>query len=433
MESKKTDSSHLDEAIEMINRLLIILPTRGRGGVEAHALTLSRAILQANRTKNNSPEWVVDVALPNLPTTRALAKDFQAIGASYKPLAIDETEIEAAATLSELIKTLPLRLKAWLEKPWHFLQVLAFLSRWRYLSKKPSVVLINLPWANKGLTSLLACALLKQTTAVVFHLIPWRLEMPKWKRHLYRWMRDRNQTWIAISNNNRQILSQSFHCPQAKIVRIYNGTSSSLAADRTLTDKASTRNLRAELGLPADSILLLTVARLNKQKGHDTLISTIPHLIRQFSKVHFVWAGDGEQEESLLRQLEDYGIRSSVSLLGHRKDIPYLLAAADLFVFPTHFEGFPFALLEAMACGVPVVATAVNGIPEIIGHGTDGLLVREGDSCDLLETLRWALTHPVEMQKMSDRAATKVSAFSEQAMTDKTLNLLREIAASRTL
>ena len=396
-------------------KLLILIPTRSRGGVEAHGLAIARAAAST---------FQVEAAFPHLQQTKALIEAFEQVGASYQPLAIGETEIAAAATLSELIKTLPRRLLSWLEKPWHFLLILRYLLRWQSHSPS-STVLINLPWADKGFTSLLACALLNQPTAVVFHLIPWKLQLPKWKRSLYKWAKSRRQTWIAISENNRTFVRQTFRCQKEEIALIYNGTPTATPTH----PKATTREqVRLDLGLSPDSILLLTVARLNQQKGHDTLIPAIPHLIRQFPNIHFIWVGDGEQQSSLVRQLESYNTQNAVSLLRHREDIPDLLAAADLFIFPTHFEGFPFALLEAMARRLPIVATSVNGIPEIIEHTVEGLLVREGDSCDLLEALRWALTHSSEMKAMGDRAALKVQNFSAENMTAQTIKRLQEIA-----
>jgi glycosyltransferase involved in cell wall biosynthesis len=172
------------------------------------------------------------------------------------------------------------------------------------------------------------------------------------------------------------------------------------------------------------------VARLDSQKGYDYLIPTLPHLLKQFPDIHFAWVGEGDQKAALERQLETYGVRSAVSLLGYRQDVPQLLQAADLFVFPSHYEGFPFAVLEAMAAGVPIVASATNAIPELIEDGIHGRLCRTGDSCDLLETLRWALQHPDAMQMMAEQASNHVARFSEVAMIQETLAALETIGGS---
>ena len=396
-------------------KLLVILPARSQGGVEAHALTVGAAAAARG--------WAVEAAFPKCAKTQALITAFAAAGVQYRVLGIGETVVMGAQTLSALIRTVPQRLLAWVEKPLHLLLVLICLVR-----SRPDVVMINLPWGDQAFTSLLACALLNQPTAVVFHLIPWRLSLPRWKQRLYRWIGDRAQTWIGISDSNRQLVSESFRKPKEQIVRIYNGTDVSHRrlekCDRTLLRQ----RLRQRLNLPDNAIVVLTVARLSAQKGHDYLIPAIPHLVKQFPLLHFVWVGEGDRRMALEKSLADYGIQTAVSLLGHCETVSDWLQAADLFVLPTHFEGLPFALLEAMAQRLPVVAANVNGIPELIEHRRHGLLTRPGDSCDLLEALRWALAHPEEMAQMAARASQKAQQFSTERMVSETLTQLEKIA-----
>jgi len=104
-----------------------------------------------------------------------------------------------------------------------------------------------------------------------------------------------------------------------------------------------------------------------------------------------------------------------------------LLQASDLFVFPTYFEGQPFALLEAMAYGLPIVTSKASGIPEVIAHGIHGLLFRTGDRCELLETLRWSLRHPEEMRVMAENAQLRSQDFSEEKMLKETLEVLQQL------
>ena len=149
--------------------------------------------------------------------------------------------------------------------------------------------------------------------------------------------------------------------------------------------------------------------------------------------MRFVWVGDGEQREQLQRSVQDYGVAEQVLFLGHRSDVPRLLQAADLFVFPTYYEGHPFALLEAMAAGLPVVTAATGGIPEAIEHNVHGLLTRPGDSCELLEALRWALRHPEAMQTMAHQAQQQAQNFSVAQMVQATLDLLRTLHSAAVL
>ena len=146
------------------------------------------------------------------------------------------------------------------------------------------------------------------------------------------------------------------------------------------------------------------------------MIPAIPHILKEFPDTIFLWVGDGPQRDHLQQRLEEYGVASHVTLTGYRQDVSALLHAADLFVFPTHFEGLPFAVLEAMACGAPIVSSRAASLPEIIEHGTHGLLFCTGDSCDLLETLRWSLRHPEQMQTMAQNALLRVQDFDQQRL-----------------
>lgn len=394
-------------------KLLTVFPSVHRGGAESYVLTIATAAINQG--------WAVEAAFPNTEGTQGLIKDFQLTEIRYRPLNVGETIVPPAQNLAELAKTLVDRIKAWVEKPFHLALALICLLR-----SQPDVVLLTLPWPNQGLTTLLACRLLKKPLVVVFQLVPYPLGLSLLKLRLYRWARTCNQTWVAISDNNRQLISAMFQCPVESIIRIYNGVSLH-SKEPSPEDRCALRQrIRRSLDLAETTRILLTVARLNGQKGHDYLIPALPPLLKQFPDIHFVWVGDGDQKEILRHKLEEYGTSSSVSMLGHRQDIPDLLQAADLFVFPTYFEGQPFAVLEAMAYGLPVVASATSGIPEVIQDHIHGLLFRTGDSCDLLETLRWGLTHPNAMQTMAINAKERVQEFSRESMIQETLNVLRE-------
>ena len=115
-------------------------------------------------------------------------------------------------------------------------------------------------------------------------------------------------------------------------------------------------------------------------------------------------------------------------LLGHRSDLPRLLQAADLFLFPTRFEGHPFALLEAMAYGLPIITTDVSSIPEVIEHQIHGLLYRAGDEDGLVHAVRWAVQHPDKMQAMAQQAHQRVQQFSEATMIEKTLSVWQHLS-----
>ena len=398
-------------------KLLIILSSTKRGGVEEYSLKIaSEAIRQT---------WDVHAAFPQTQATNSLIEDLKTQKITYHRLDIAETDIPPINTVKELIPIIWPTLKSMCTKIIHFGRILFFL-----LKLKPQVVMLNIPWPNHCLTSILACGVLKIPTLVVFHLIPFKFSFNNLKLKAYHWAYSRNQQWIGISQNNCRFLVESFSLPQKEVLCVHNGTK--IEGDQNLNHNLNRTKLRAKIGrelaISENSQILLTVARLSRQKGYDYLIPTIPHLLKEFSNIYFIWVGDGEEKAFLRQQIQEYGITKRVLLLGHRFDVPQLLQAADLFIFPTHYEGQPFAVLEAMVWNLPIIASATNGIPEVIKHQVHGLLTRTGDSCDLLEAIRWALRHPQQMKKMAKRAKLRVKEFSETKMRRETCDILQKLS-----
>jgi glycosyltransferase involved in cell wall biosynthesis len=138
-------------------------------------------------------------------------------------------------------------------------------------------------------------------------------------------------------------------------------------------------SLRRTLGIPRRGLVFGTIARLTEQKGHRYLLEALPEIVRKCPDAFFVFAGDGPLRKSLEAGVSALRIGNHVRFLGFRGDIPELLASFDAFVLPSLYEGLPNAALEAMACGKPVIATAVDGTPEAVLHGTTGWLVPPRD------------------------------------------------------
>jgi glycosyltransferase involved in cell wall biosynthesis len=379
-------------------RLLITSPSPDRGGVEEYALTIAIAARQIG--------WTVHVAFPKTPETASLVEDFTQQGAQYHPL---QYHAPQAGRLERIHKVV-LRLA----------QSAALLFKLR-----PNVAMLNLASPVQGLDQILICGLLHIPTAVVFHSIPFRFKFPKLKLKLYAWARRRNQQWMTVSQNNRKLLCQSFKITEAQIHCIYNGVKLGIPLTQ---DLATLRVLvRQELNLPQSSRLAVTVGRLDLEKGYGDLIPAIPEIARLCPEVRFLWIGEGEHRDELMAQVKQHGIEDKVLFLGYRRDVPRLLRAADLFVFPTHFEGMPLALLEAMAHHVPVVASDIEGVTEIMEHQQQGLLFRMGDRNALRQTLAWALQHPQQMHRLAQNAKRHVQGFSEDKMVKETLQFLLEL------
>lgn len=152
--------------------------------------------------------------------------------------------------------------------------------------------------------------------------------------------------------------------------------------------------VRRELGLPADAWLAGMIARVEPQKDFATLARAAARVKSEESKVRWVVIGGRDRTPSqrehfpqVRRWLSESAVEAEVVFAGFRNDVPRLLAALDASVLPTHYEGLPLVIWEAMASGLPVVATAVDGIPEAISDGETGLLVAHADDAGLAEAV----------------------------------------------
>lgn len=147
------------------------------------------------------------------------------------------------------------------------------------------------------------------------------------------------------------------------------------------------------LGLPADALVIGTVGRLDYQKAPEHLIEAVQRLSRP---AYLVWVGDGELAAEAAHTAAVLGIADRVRFLGNRDDVPQLLPAFDVFAMASRYEGLPCAIVEAQQCGVPVVATAVNAVPDVVIPGETGLLVPPARPDLLAHALDHALAHPAE-------------------------------------
>ncbi len=182
---------------------------------------------------------------------------------------------------------------------------------------------------------------------------------------------------------------------------------------------------RAGLGIGRDAPLILTVARLAPQKGHDLLLAALPEVLRARPDARFVLVGGGPEQEAVASAIVDQQLAGNVMLLGSRSDVPDLLQSADLFVLPSRFEGLPMAVLEAMAASVPVVATAVGGNVEALG-AEHPLLVPADDAGALAATIIRALADPAAVRAATEEVRRRYDArFTGERMSSETAVVYR--------
>ncbi len=180
----------------------------------------------------------------------------------------------------------------------------------------------------------------------------------------------------------------------------------------------------------AASRIVTMVANLRPGKGHDTLIDAASLVLRRFPDVRFELIGDGTERQLLEQRAAQRGVAHAVTFLGHVEDVGSRLAQSAIFTLPSESEAFPNAVLEAMACGLPVVASAVGGIREVVQHGETGFLVPPRDPEALADRLCGLLTQPalaatwgargralVESRYSFERMVTGITTLYNQALT----------------
>jgi glycosyltransferase involved in cell wall biosynthesis len=197
------------------------------------------------------------------------------------------------------------------------------------------------------------------------------------------------------------------------------------------------RRGRAALGLEHDQPLLLTVATLTDHKGHRFLLQALPEIIRCFPRVCAAFAGDGDLRGVLEDEAVKLGVANHVRFLGFRRDVPDLLRAADLFVFPSHMEGLGSSLIDAMFAHVPIVTTTAGGIPDVVGpDGSDpepvASVVPPRNATSLAHAIIEALLSPQQCAVLALRAEQRAQRlFATDAMVNQTLAVYREIVEAR--
>jgi glycosyltransferase involved in cell wall biosynthesis len=178
----------------------------------------------------------------------------------------------------------------------------------------------------------------------------------------------------------------------AKTARIYNGIDvAGIAAAAAAADPGA---LRSALGVPKDAPLLLAVGRLVEQKGHDVLLAALTEPAIAKTGAVLVLVGRGEALPALEAFARANGLGGRVVFAGVRPDVPALLAACDLFVMPSRWEGFGLVAAEAMAAGRAVVASRISALPEVVDHGVTGTLVEPDDPAALAAAIADLLADP---------------------------------------
>lgn len=223
--------------------------------------------------------------------------------------------------------------------------------------------------------------------------------------------------YIAVSYANARYLIEEKRLPKKKVRVIQNGTDLS----RFNPGHTAPPGLRAELGIGAVDPVLLVAARLEPQKGHSVLLNAMPEVLREFPNARLLCLGDGVLREDLERQARQLDLEANVRFLGFRNNVADWFALCDFTVLPSFYEGLPLVAVESLAAGRPMVATAVDGTPEVIINGRTGVTVPAGDPAALAAAIGSLLRSPALRERLAEQGRTHVlERFSQERQVRET-------------
>jgi len=220
---------------------------------------------------------------------------------------------------------------------------------------------------------------------------------------------------FAVSEALRDaMVSEGF--PESRVAVIHNGIE--VGGRPTAAERAA---LREQLGIPGDALVFGTVARFDPVKDLASLVEAFSRTRAAAPHGHLLLVGDGSEREALLRQVTEAGLAGSVTFAGFRDDARRLLAALDVYVNSSIYEGIPLTVLEAMAASLPVAATAVGGTSEVVGRDT-GLLVPARDTEGLTAAMQALAASPARRATLGERGRERVALlFSIERMVTRYL------------
>jgi glycosyltransferase involved in cell wall biosynthesis len=252
-----------------------------------------------------------------------------------------------------------------------------------------------------------------------------------WKVRLYesidRFVHRRADACIGVSEAQSAKL-RAAGVAEERIATIKNAVGAEAFAEPDATYRDTLRTLFAS----PPKWIVGAAGRLSREKGMDQLVEAAARVHAKLPEAGFVIFGDGPQRELLTRRIADLGLQDTVILAGFRHDVGKFLPHLDLAVLPSYTEGLPVILLEEAAAGLPIVATTVGGVPEVIEDGVTGRLAPPGDPQALAERIVETLGDPGKRRAMGDAVREKVRReFSFELQAEHWMQLLRRLTGKR--
>lgn len=287
------------------------------------------------------------------------------------------------------------------------------------------VVWLALPWVTVASVERMMLAAAGFPVLSSFFLVDPALARKPW-RWLDRWSwRVGRQRTTVLCTADRETVAKAFGFEEAHIEVVPPGAFRSPSPPETR--RALRARVRKEFELDGDAFAVLSLGRLERQKGWEAIVDAATRTREALSRAVFWIAGEGSERPALERRIAELSLGDRVFLLGHREP-EALLAAADAFALPSRFEGVPLSLLEALEAKLPIAASAVGGIPEMLENGQSGYLLPPACGRALATALESMARAPVEAAELERRARRARAVYDPDVFVDRTLEALRRFA-----
>lgn len=247
------------------------------------------------------------------------------------------------------------------------------------------------------------------------------------RRNILNFIHYLPDVYITCGEDMRQNLINKCGFPFQKVVSVPTGI------EPVFFDIKRDSEAKVKYGLNSDNIVVTNVGILRKVKGHEVTLRSVKRVIGSFPHVRFLIVGDGPRREHLEEMVNELGISGYVLFTGFIENVAEVYSFTDVAILSSWSEGLPQSLLHAMAAGVPVVATKVGGVPEVVIHEETGILIEPGDSESLSKGIIRVLKDPLLREHMVSKAREIIkSRYTIDHMLDKTESLYRELLSRKT-
>lgn len=248
------------------------------------------------------------------------------------------------------------------------------------------------------------------------------------KRNLLNFVHYLPDVYITCGDNMRSNLISNCGFPADKVVSIPTGVGSEFF------DVKKNVEAKIKYGLLPDSIVITNVGVLRSVKGHEMTLRSVKAVVNVFPNAKYLIVGNGPRKEALMKFTDELGVAEHVIFTGFAEDIPEIYSFSDVAVLSSLSEGLPQSILQSMAAGIPVVATKVGGVPEVVIHEKTGLLVESGDHDGLSKSIIRILQNPDEAEKMRRNAGELIlKEHTIDKMIDKLEGLYKKLLSKKVL